>query len=171
LSRRGLGFASASLRTTQSVLDAISVTAQSITLSGTRGNIPITIVNDTQRTLNVVVEVTSSGGLRVDGPKSIPMTLRPQETYLEVPVDLQASLSGKLTVDVTAGGVSLARKVSTVSSSYLDRVAVGGLALTLLVGLLVFIARRGRAGGGTDRTNDRRERYTDEDGDVVPSER
>jgi len=141
---RGLSLADSSLKVTKPVLDGVSVTAQPITLSGSTGEVPITIVNATDKTLDVVVTVTSSGGMRVSGSTSIPTTLRPQETYLEIPVDMQTGLSGKLNVEVSSAGLTLSRKSVTVRASYLDRLALGGAVAIALVGMLVFIVRRNR---------------------------
>lgn len=174
-SPRGLAYANAALKTTQPVLDSISIKAETMTFSGVSGDVPVTVVNGSDKTLNVVVKVTSGSGIRVGGTTSIPTTLRPQETYLEIPVDILTSLSGKLTVDVTAGGTSLARKTIVVKASYLDRVALGAGAVVALVAMLVFIVRRSRANAAmTDESQRRaRARYTvpDDGHDIQESDR
>lgn len=160
---RGLAFATTALKTTQPVLDAVSVKAEPLTFSGVSGDVPVTIVNGSQKVLNVVVRVTAGSGLHVDGPTNIPMTLRPQENYLEVPVDILTSLAGRLTVDVQAGGVSLARKSVVVKASYLDRIALGAGVLVALFIMLLLIIRRSRSSTRTAEESQRRARarYTD----------
>ncbi|NTU71790.1 MAG: hypothetical protein HGB10_08235 [Coriobacteriia bacterium] len=169
---RGKEFAQTSLATTKAVLDRVSVNAESITLSGTRGDLPITIVNSSDKTLNVLVTVTSSGGVHVGGDTSIPTTLRPQETYLEVPVDMQTSLSGKLTIEVTADGLVLAKRNVNVQASYLDRLALGGAVVLGMLVMLVFIVRRSRAAERHDGESRSGAGYTDDaDDDIHPSSR
>jgi hypothetical protein len=170
--RRGLEFAETSLAKTAPVLDAISMKAQPVTLPGATGDVPITIVNDSENTLAVLVTVSSSGGLHVSGKTVIETTLPPQETYLEIPVDMRTALSGKLTVEVSAGGLVLERETVSVSTSYLDRLALGGAVVVALLGMLVFIVRRTRASEAPNGVSDRRARYTDdEDSDARPSSR
>lgn len=169
---RGIGFAEASIKTTKAVLDGVSLKVEPITLSASTGDFPIIIANATEKTLNVVVHVTSSGGLRLGANTSIPTGLPPQETYLVVPVDMATSLSGKLTVEVTAGGLTLSRKTVTVRASYLDRLALGGAVIVALLGMLVFIVRRTRAAETRDGDSNRRAGYTGkDDGDVRRSSR
>ena len=160
---RGLDFAQASLKTTQPVLDSVTVKVESITLSGSTGEIPITIVNGSEKTLNVQVKVTSTGGVRVGSTTTIPTTLPPQETYLEVPVEMQVGRPGKLAVEVSAGGLELARKSVTVRASQLDRLVTGGAVALALLTMLVFIVRRTRAAEAGSRDSGGRASYTDED--------
>ena len=85
---------------------------------------------------------------------------------------MQASLSGKLTVEVSAGGLSLARKTVTVRASYLDRLALGGAVIVALLVMLVFIVRRTRAAERAGGDSDRRAGYTGEDdSEARPSSR
>ncbi len=169
---RGLGFARASLKTTQPILDGISMKAEPITLSGTRGDIPITIDNRSDKTLQVVVKLTSSGGARVRGADEIRATLPPKETYLEIPVEMQASLAGRLVIEVTAADLVLERETVEVQASTLDRIVLGAAVALVLLGMLVFIVRRSRAGGAQSDDSESGARYTgDDDGDIRPSER
>jgi hypothetical protein len=170
--KRGLGFADASLKTTAPILNGVSMKAEEITLSGSKGEIPITIDNKSQKTLNVVVRVASSGGARVRSDDEIQTELPPKETYLEIPVDLQASLSGNVVIEVVAGDLVLERETVTVRASTLDRLALGGMVVVVLIGMLVFIVRRTRAAQAPSDDSTRGARYTeDEDSDVHPSER
>lgn len=171
-SSRGLAFAETSLKSTSPALDAVSLSAQPITLSGSSGKVPITIVNDSENTLSVVVAVRSSGGVRVSGDTEIPTTLAPQETYLEIPVDLQTSLSGKLAVEVRAGDLVLERETIGVSASYLDRLVLGVAVALALLGMLVFIVRRTRSAPAVSDDSHGGARYTeDDDRGVRPSSR
>ncbi len=99
----------------------------------------------------MLVTVSSSGGLNVGGKTIIETVLPPQETYLKIPVDMRTALSGKLTVEVSAGGLVLERETVTVSASYLDRLVLGGAVVIALLGMLVFIVRRTRASEAQER--------------------
>lgn len=151
---RGRAYALASLQTTRAILDTVHIKVEPITLSGAKGDVPVSVLNGTQRTLNVVVRTTTNGGIKVNGARDMPLTLRPQETFLQIPVDLESSLSGKLTVEVVAGNLVLSRKTVDVKASYLDRLAVIGGIVLLLAILLAFIVRRVRAAEATATTED-----------------
>ena len=85
---------------------------------------------------------------------------------------MQAGLSGKLIVEVSAGGLELARKTVTVRASQLDRLATGGAVVVALLVMLVFIVRRTRAAEAESGDSERRAGYTDaDDNDVRPSSR
>jgi hypothetical protein len=142
---RGMDYANESLKLTRPALDGIRLSVSALTLSGSSGEVPITIVNNTKYTLAVRVRLSSAGGVRPTGPTSIPMSLRPQENYLEVPVSMQQGLDGKLVVEVVADDLVLARGKADVRASYLDRLAVVGALVLLGAGLLIFIVRRARS--------------------------
>ena len=158
---RGLDFATSSLKVTQPVLDSVKVKLEKFTLSGASGTVPVTITNGSEKTLNVVVNVRTSGGMRVVGPNATPTTLRPQDTLVEVPVAMPAALSGKLTVEVLSGNLVLARKSATVRTSALDRIALGGMVVLILLGMLAFIVRRERAAQAASAEAKGAARYTD----------
>ena len=147
---RGLDYANESLKTTRPALDGIQLKVSALTLSGSSGKVPITIVNNTQNTLAVVVRVSSTGGVRSTGPSSVAISLRPQENYLEVPVSMEQDLDGKLIVDVVAGDLVLAHTKADVRASYLDRLAVIGALVVVGLGVLVFIVRRVRSYSDTE---------------------
>ena len=143
--QRGQAFAQASLKTSRAILDTVHIKVEPITLSGAKGDVPVSVLNGTRKTLNVVIRTTTSGGIKVTSRGDLPTTLRPQETFVQIPVDLKSSLSGKLTVEVVAGNLVLSRKTVDVTASYLDRLAIIGGIVVLLGILLAFIVRRVRA--------------------------
>jgi hypothetical protein len=142
---RGLAFANAALSTTGPTLDGVSVTSPALTLSGSSGEEPVTIVNASSKTLSVVVRISSTGGVRSTGPTNIPLQLRPQENYLTVPVAMQDGLNGKLVIEVVAGDLVIAHSKANVQTSYLDRFAMIGAIVFVGLGVLVFIVRRVRS--------------------------
>lgn len=141
---RGRGFASSAAREAHSVLDAISISTQDMTLSSATGEVPVNIANASGKTLSVRV-VTRARGIELTGSNDVTLVIRPQDNFFTVPVDLQSSLSGKLDVEVWAGETMLTSTEVTVRASYLDRLAILGGASLILVGLLLFIRHRIRA--------------------------
>jgi hypothetical protein len=143
LADRGRSFAAAADRLAWDVLSKLTVEVPSVTLSGSSGKVPVSIQNGSDKVLSVVVEADSSE-IRLPR-RRITTRLRPGENILFVPVDLGQALSGPLTIGVTAGELTLGSKTAMVRASYLDRIAVlGGVVLVLLV-LLWYIRRMSRA--------------------------
>jgi hypothetical protein len=165
---RGLGFADASLGISKAAFGKVTVKAEPVTFAGKRGEVPVSINNTTKNTLAVVVRASASGDARVVGTRRIKTVLRPQETFVPIPVDMQSALSSKLTIEVLAGDVVLAKETVDLQASYLDRIAIIGGIVLLLGGLLIFIVRRVRSVEvaedddvrGPRGTPSRSERYT-----------
>lgn len=142
---RGLSFAALAVQRGRDNLGGVRVKAEPVTFAGAKGEVPVNITNGSDNTLAVVVRATPQGGLQVVGGNRIPTTLRPQETFVPIPVDMKSALSGTLKVEVVAGDLVLAHDTVKVSASYLDRLAIiGGIVFALVV-LLIFIVRRVRS--------------------------
>ncbi len=166
LAERGRDFADAATRSARSFLDKISVTIQPITLAGTKGEVPVSVANDNDRNVEVRLALSPEDGLRVTGPHIIDTTLRPQDNFFEIPVDLKNSLSGRLHVEVIAGEVVLDEATVTVKASYLDRLAtIGGIVLLLGI-MLAFIIRRVRAAESEDAHESEATAHEPDDGGV-----
>lgn len=146
---RGRAIAGASERASLEIIDAITLGASDITLSGTSGEIPVSITNSSDKTLELSLR-TSASGLGVGPRETDKVQVRPQENFETVPVDLGQSLSGELTVELWAGDVLVDETSVAVRASFLDRlVLVAGLAL-VLVGMLLFIRHRVRSASRAD---------------------
>ncbi len=141
---RGLGFASAATRVASGVLDSISVTAQDITLSSAQGDVPITVSNASEKNLLLTLRMTARGIALPEG-NEVKLTARPQDNFMTVPVDLQSSLSGDLSIEIWAGDMLLDSTNVTVRATFLDRLVLVGTIAIVLVGLLLFIRHRARA--------------------------
>lgn len=142
---RGEEFAKASLKTSRSILDKVGLKLEPITLAGAKGPVPVSLQNGSEKVLQVTVRTSTQGGIEVVGPNRTRTLMRPQETFVQIPVNMHSALSGKLSVEVLAGDVVLARRTVEVRASYLDRLAViGGIVIALAI-LLAFIVRRVRA--------------------------
>ncbi len=144
LADRGRAYSSAATRGARSFLDLVVLTAKDVTLAGPKGDVPLNITNNSTKTLTVTLKMEGDGTYIAGGP-SQRITLRPQENFHTVAVDLQSSLSSDLAVEVWASEVMLTSGVATIRASYLDRLAVIGAVATVLLGLLYYIRRRVRA--------------------------
>ena len=167
LAPAGISFANAAYHAGQAIFDKIHVTAQSVTLAGATGQVPVNIQNGTQETLTVYVVAKSTGGLKVVGSDRIATRLPPRETFVQIPVAMNASLGDRLTVEVVAGSLVISRQTVAVRRSYLDRVALILGIVVVLGGLLAFIVRRVATSPGledddTERSDDDA-RYTEDE--------
>jgi hypothetical protein len=147
---RGLTYAAEALRSAEGVLGGLNLSVKPVTLAGPSGNVPVTVVNTTDRTLRVTLQATPGRSVRIEGPSSLSLTLKPGERFTEIPVELVNVLSGDLHLSLKADTVELATTTVRLRASYLDRLAVVGGILVLLAGLLVFIIRRVRAAESGD---------------------
>lgn len=142
---RGSSFANAALTSARAVFDKVALKLEPVTLSSARGEVPVNLQNGTKEVLNVTMRTSTSGGIDVIGRDVTKLVLPPQETFVQIPVDMHSSLSGKLTVELLAGDLVIAQRTVDIRASYLDRlVIIGGIVLALGV-LLAFIVKRVRA--------------------------
>jgi hypothetical protein len=141
---RGRAFASTAQRISHSILDTVSLTTKDVTLAGPRGEVPISIVNGSAKDLQVVLRVRADDMI-VTGESEYVVTLRPQENFHTVAVDLRSLLADTLVVELWADDVMLASGTSVVRASFLDRLALVAGAVAILLGLLFYIRKRVRA--------------------------
>jgi hypothetical protein len=123
-----------------SVLSKIKVAAPAVTLPGSSGKVPVSVVNGSDRVVTIVLDAVSQE-MRVRD-QHIGATLEPGENILSVPVALGTATSGRLELTVRAGDLELARASTTVKASYLDRIALLSAVVLVLVGLLFYIRRK-----------------------------
>lgn len=131
-----------------SEFEKVSIDAKDVTLSGSAGDVPFTLVNDTGKHLGLTVVATFSDG----GAEEIVQRVEvdPMENFITVPVDLRNSVASDLEVTVRSGDIIVARTDVTVRASYIDRLGtVGMVVLVLLVLLLVIRRRIGRPNAAT----------------------
>jgi len=141
---RGRAFASTAQRLSSGVLDQVILTAKDVTLAGPKGDVPISIENGSAKDLTVELRMHADD-MQIAGDGQQIIVLRPQENFHTVAVDLRSALADRLVTEVWAGEVMLASSSSVVRASYLDRLAVVGGVIVILLGLLLFIRRRVRA--------------------------
>ena len=132
---------------------AISLDAKDVTLSASRGNVPLALINGTGSPLELTIAASSE---RIQLPQpEMTITAQPADTLVTIPVDLGAVLADDLRVTVMAGDMAIAETTVRVRASHLDRLVTVGMVVLVLLGLLVFIRRRvRRAIAGTIATDD-----------------
>jgi len=141
LADRGRSFASTAVRLSREALDPVDLRVEPVTLAGARGDVPITIKNDSDQSLVVVLSTRPSGGVKVLGQKTQRVQLPPQDTFIQLPVEMSNSLSGEIMVTVSSGGLALVSQAVPVQASYLDRLVMIG-AVVIALGVLLFIVVR-----------------------------
>jgi hypothetical protein len=145
LADRGRAFAAASQRRSDAVLGKVSASSSNITLSGTTGNMPLVVKNESAKTLSVFVMPSSGGGATFPYAR-VKATLRPGDNFITVPVDLgRGGVFSDVKVRVVSGERTLATTSLQVSASYLDRIAMVGSVAVVLAGLLFYIRRKVRS--------------------------
>lgn len=146
---RGLAFAGDVTRTVTVRLSQVSMPAsQTITLPAQSGKIPIGAMNGTRYRLRAQLRL---GGEQVDFPegRSLDIELKPGDNYLTVPVTVRTGGTGRVHVRLVGGGVTLARSVVYVRTTYFNRMVFLAVVIIVLVGLLMVVYRK--AGAGTRR--------------------
>lgn len=150
LADRGRGFSDTAVRLARDILDGVSLAVEPITLAGTAGDLPVTVRNDSGRPLTVRLIAEASGGAAITGSREQTLTLEPQDNFVQIPVDLKNAVAGVIRVSVAAADVELSNESVTVRASYLDRIALIGGIVLVMIGVLVFVIRRVRAGEQAD---------------------
>jgi hypothetical protein len=148
---RGRSFLRAVDRGIRGVYRRITVGTTPVTLTARRGTIPITVANDSDEQVTVILRLTSA---KVDLPAaSEPFVLEPRRRTTQLLlVGTRATGTFPIRVEVLTpdGEVTIARGEVRLTSTAFNRVALaltGGAAGVLL---LWWFGRRRRAGPGTD---------------------
>lgn len=131
-----------------SEFEKISIDAKDVTLSGSAGDVPFTLLNNTGKRLTLTIVGTFSDGSAEEVVRRVEVD--PMENFITVPVDLRNSMASDLEVTVRSGDAVVARTDVTVRASYIDRLGtVGMVVLVLLILLLVIRRRIGRPNAAT----------------------
>lgn len=118
----------------------IRLEAEDVTLSGTKGEVPLTLINDTGKQLNLTLLAASGTSLSTVGSQEI--VAQPTQNFLTLPVDLGNALSDEIAIAVRAGDVTVAEAAVGVRASYIDRLATILMVVVVLAVLLVIIRRK-----------------------------
>lgn len=118
----------------------VRVDAKDVTLAGRRGEIPFTVVNGTDLPLTLTIVATPARGGA--STPSMTVTLEKADNYFTLPVDLGASFGDEYTIVARSGAMTVADLEVSVRASYIDRLAVVGMVVVVLVVLLIYIRKR-----------------------------
>lgn len=136
-----------------SEFEKIRFEAKDVMLSGSTGQVPLTIVNDTGKRFTVTIVARVEGQQEPQHVKKI--VLEPTENFVTIPVDLRNSISTKLEVSAVSAGQTIAMTTIDVHTSYIDRFATVGMVVLFLVVLLFIIRRRARSADADTIRSDR----------------
>lgn len=136
----GLALAQSAREFVESQFALIRLDAKDVTLSGSKGNVPLTLLNDTGKNLRLTLDITASSA--AVSPQLEDIDVRPTQNFLTIPVNLGNALSDDLLVTVRSGEIVVAEATVGVRASYIDRLATLAMVIIVLVALLVFIRRR-----------------------------
>lgn len=139
----GLRYASEADALATSILREVSLTTPDVTLSGASGKVRASVTNGTGKVLTLAVTATPEN-MRVLSDPRIVVSAPPGETIISVPVQVRSSLTGALELRLYAGELELAATRSTVAAGFMDRLAIVGSVVLVLLGLLWYIRSRGR---------------------------
>lgn len=120
--------------------EKITFDAKDVTLSGSTGELPFTLVNNTGKHLTLTVVATVEGDRA--GQITRTVEVQPMQNFITIPVDLRNSLTSRLTVQAYSGEWLVAKTALTVHTSYIDRLATVGMVVLVLLVLLAVIRRR-----------------------------
>jgi hypothetical protein len=139
-------------------LGLVRLDAKDVTLSGSKGSVPLTLINDTGKPLHLTVRARSAA-LLPDSPDQSVLA-GPTQNFLTIPIDLGNSLSETLHVEVLAGTVPIADTNVVVRASYMDRLATILMVVGVLGALLLFIRKRVQSTDAGTIEGDNRRRGT-----------
>lgn len=152
LADRGRAFVASSERRARAVFDAIRLDVSDLTLSGSRGRIPVVIANDTDKTLLLKLRASPRS---LERETEQPLKIAPSENFATISVNLRGAISDDVRISLRAGDLVLSEQVVTVRASVLDRLVIVAFVVVFLLGLLVFVRRRiaEREPSAPERTN------------------
>lgn len=123
-----------------SEFEKITFDAKDVTLSGSTGEVPFTLVNNTGKHLTLTV-VSSFDGDH-DAQTTQVIEIDPVQNLITVPVDMRNSMESELRVMLVSGTRTVAETTLTVRTSYIDRLATVGMVVVILLVMLMVIRRR-----------------------------
>ncbi len=138
---RGSAFAREATSVAGEVLGSFGIFVPDVTLSGTRGKVPINLKNNSGREMRLVF-LCSSAEMRYPRSRTQRVRLRPGENIVSVPVDLGSEIAGRLEMRLMAGDLVVAGTASKVRASYIDRIALVVLVIAALAALLAYVRQR-----------------------------
>jgi hypothetical protein len=141
---RGSAFAASADSRAWAVLSRATLAIPNVTLSGSTGRLPVSVSNGSRKSLRLTLRAVPDR-VRLPRGRTLEFTAQPGENILSVPVDMGSSISGGVRFELAAGALALASGKAVVRASYVDRLVVVGTVVLVLLGLLWYIRRKGRA--------------------------
>jgi len=120
--------------------EMITFDAKDVTLSGSTGEVPFTLVNNTGRHLTLTIVGTFDGNTERQITRTV--EIDPNQNFITLPVDLRNSVTSHLHVVAQSGDITVDETTLTVHTSYIDRLATIGMVILVLLVLLVVIRKR-----------------------------
>ena len=136
----GRALADTARSTIEREFELITLDVKDVTLSGRDGHVPLTLINGTGKTLALAVHAVALEE-DIESPV-VAVDVQPTENFLTIPIDLGTSTGDDFRISVTAGDRVVAEATVAVRASYLDRLAIVGMVVIVLIVLLLFIRRR-----------------------------
>ena len=118
---RGLTYAAAAQSSAEQILKLVDLRARAVTMAGATGRVPVTITNDNEREIRVVLVARPGPSVQLESESKRVLLLQPGENFVEIPVRLSGSLRSDLQLVLEAGGLEIADTTVTLRASYLDR--------------------------------------------------
>lgn len=130
-------------KSASTILGAVTVDAEDMTLAGTSGNVPFTITNDADAALKVTITFAPGDGLAVTDDRyasGYTTVLYTGQNTFTVPVTCTDELSS-LSITVTSEGVPINGQTIAVHTSHINEVTLI-VCSVILVGVVIFLVRR-----------------------------
>jgi hypothetical protein len=123
VSAAALSLADAATARARGYFDQVHLELSSLTLSGSTGKLPITVINDGDTPLNLRLELTGAEGVKVT-PAVSQLDVPANETFVEPSLELRNIISGNLRARLVSGPMVVAEKQIRVSATYIDKIGI-----------------------------------------------
>lgn len=142
LAERAEAFARSASDEARRVFDAVVIDAKDVTLPDVEGDIPVSIVNRSGKTLHLLLDAIASRATVLGVPTTV--TVQPGENIVSLRADVRGELGDTVRITLTSRRTTVASTEIAVRASYLDRIVTIGAVVLFLLALLAFIRRRAR---------------------------
>ena len=138
-------YTQAALRVVKQAFSVLSLKAHPVTLAGSSGEVPITIVNSGATQMQVHLEFSSvKPGMQITPAKSPALTVASNDTLFSPDVALRNTVTDDLRVRLMAGKYLICEDTIAISGSYLDIIGIVAIVVIVGAGLIFYIWRRTR---------------------------
>jgi len=142
LAERAEAFARSASDEVRRVFDEVVIDAKDVTLPDVAGDIPVSIVNRSGKTLRLLLDARASRATVFGVPTTV--TVQPGENIVALRADVRGELGDTVRITLASRRTTIASTQIAVRASYLDRIVTIGAVVLFLLALLAFIRRRAR---------------------------